>query len=114
MSASFSDLPLDVIDRLLMVLTDFQSLSSLLQTCKLVYGTFQNHPKSIIRAVAENIIGPALPEAALLLAEHDDSFSLETLLSNPSRSEVTLLCSNASPVATLEELFCAMCVFSNA
>jgi hypothetical protein len=56
----------DIIDRILRSLVDFASLRSLVLTCKAVHAVFQSRPKSIIRAVAYNIVGPVLPQVLLL------------------------------------------------
>lgn len=61
--AVFSDLPTDILDRVLMHLRDFNTLSAAIKICKSVYDVFEAHPKSIVQAVAYNIAGPALPDA---------------------------------------------------
>ncbi|GAW01124.1 hypothetical protein LENED_002703 [Lentinula edodes] len=53
----------DIIDRILLFSPTFSSLKATILTCKSFYHVFQTHPKSIVRAVASNITGPALPQA---------------------------------------------------
>ncbi|KAJ3882539.1 hypothetical protein F5051DRAFT_424936 [Lentinula edodes] len=53
----------DIIDRILLFSPTFSSLQATILTCKSFYHVFQTHPKSIVRAVASNITGPALPQA---------------------------------------------------
>lgn len=67
-STMFSDLPTDLIDRILTILPDFQSLSSAIRTSNsVIYSVFQSHPKSIVRSVAHNVAGPAFPQALRFL-----------------------------------------------
>ncbi|KAJ3866523.1 hypothetical protein EV359DRAFT_62230, partial [Lentinula novae-zelandiae] len=53
----------DIIDRILLFSPTFSSLKATILTCKSIYHVFQTHPKSIVRGVASNITGPALPQA---------------------------------------------------
>ncbi|KAJ3890799.1 hypothetical protein GG344DRAFT_65981 [Lentinula edodes] len=53
----------DIIDRILLFSPTFSSLQATILTCRSFYYVFQTHPKSIVRAVASNITGPALPQA---------------------------------------------------
>ncbi|TCD70661.1 hypothetical protein EIP91_002382 [Steccherinum ochraceum] len=57
-------LPVDVIDRILVSLPDFKTLSAVIRTSKSIfYDVFQNHPVSITRAIAHNVAGPCLVQA---------------------------------------------------
>ncbi|KAF5343213.1 hypothetical protein D9758_013421 [Tetrapyrgos nigripes] len=58
-------LPLDddIIDRILQFSPSFPTLQSAILTSKAFYNVFKAHPRSLIRAVAYNIVGPALPQA---------------------------------------------------
>ncbi|KAF7789218.1 hypothetical protein EIP86_000159 [Pleurotus ostreatoroseus] len=108
--ATFGDLPLDLLDRVLMYLPDFNTLSSVLKTCKSIYGVFQAHPKSIVQAIAFNIVGPALPEAVRLIAYEQDSSPAEDDSEDGSvppfsRSDTVILSDNASVVSRLEALY---------
>ncbi|KAJ7919860.1 hypothetical protein B0H13DRAFT_1708728, partial [Mycena leptocephala] len=60
-----SALPLadDVVDRILTFCPTFVALQSMVLVSKAFYNVFQTHSKSITRAVAYNIVGPALPQA---------------------------------------------------
>ncbi|KAJ7596044.1 hypothetical protein C8J56DRAFT_1116448 [Mycena floridula] len=55
----------DIVDRILTFLTSFEDLQATILVSKSLYSIFQTRPKSIIRAVASNVIGPALPQALL-------------------------------------------------
>ena len=56
-------LPLDVLDRIMTSVADFTTLRASALTCKNLYGTFNAHPTSIIKAVAHNLV----PATALAL-----------------------------------------------
>ncbi|KAL4074049.1 hypothetical protein J3A83DRAFT_4090407 [Scleroderma citrinum] len=58
-----SSLNADIVDRILTSLTDFESLGSVLLASKSVYRVYCAHPVSIKRAIAHNVVGPALPQA---------------------------------------------------
>ncbi|KAJ8081549.1 hypothetical protein PM082_007394 [Marasmius tenuissimus] len=62
-------LPLDddIVDRILMFSPDFATLKNMILTAKAFHAIFQIHPKSILRAVAYNVVGPALPQALRLV-----------------------------------------------
>lgn len=62
-----SSLSADTIDYILTSLTDFKSLASVLLASKSVYGVYSTRPTSIKRAVAYNVVGPALPQALRLV-----------------------------------------------
>ncbi|KAK7045456.1 hypothetical protein VNI00_007709 [Paramarasmius palmivorus] len=75
----FNGLPLadDIIDRILLFLPDFATLRSTILASKSFHNVFKTHPNSILRAVAYNITGPALPQALRCIRYHvsdpDDS-----------------------------------------
>ena len=48
-------------------LSDFETLAALIKTCKYIYNIFVAGPESVVDAVAYNLVGPALPQALLLL-----------------------------------------------
>ncbi|KAJ7841926.1 hypothetical protein B0H14DRAFT_3693301 [Mycena olivaceomarginata] len=58
-------LPLDddIVDRIMTFCSTFGTLKSTILVSKAFYRVFQTRPKSITRAVAYNIFGPALPQA---------------------------------------------------
>ncbi|KAJ7731599.1 hypothetical protein B0H16DRAFT_1583089 [Mycena metata] len=62
---TLSALPLDddILDRILTFCPTFITLQSTILVSKAFYNVFQTHPKSITRAVAYNLVGPALPQA---------------------------------------------------
>ncbi|KAK7694337.1 hypothetical protein QCA50_001520 [Cerrena zonata] len=126
----FEDLPSDIVDRILMSIPDFTTLSAALLTSKAhVYNVYQAHPKSVFHAVAYNITGPAIRQAlcvakmaeeaeALYDEESDDSDEqatvivellsddeqvIEKLLSD--KNVTSVLRKNAKIVNKLEDLF---------
>uniref|UniRef100_A0A0W0FMG1 Uncharacterized protein n=1 Tax=Moniliophthora roreri TaxID=221103 RepID=A0A0W0FMG1_MONRR len=58
-------LPLDddIIDRILQFSPDFAALRAAILTSQSFHNIFRTHPKSILRTVAYNVTGPALPQA---------------------------------------------------
>ena len=59
-------IPADVIHEILVLLSDFSTLSAAIRVSKSFYDTFQARPKLIVHAVLNNAVGPALPQAARL------------------------------------------------
>ncbi|KAJ6629809.1 hypothetical protein B0H10DRAFT_1985439 [Mycena sp. CBHHK59/15] len=53
----------DIVDRIMTFCPDFASLQATACVSKHFYHVYQTHPKSITRAVAYNVVGPALPQA---------------------------------------------------
>ncbi|KAJ7841758.1 hypothetical protein B0H13DRAFT_2365548 [Mycena leptocephala] len=53
----------DIVDRILTFCHTFSSLHSMVLVSKACYNVFQTRPNSITRAVAYNMVGPALPQA---------------------------------------------------
>ncbi|KAJ7898993.1 hypothetical protein B0H13DRAFT_2664456 [Mycena leptocephala] len=53
----------DIVDRIMTFCPTFATLQSAILVSKAFHSVFQSHPKSITRAVAYNVIGPALPQA---------------------------------------------------
>jgi len=53
----------DLVECVLRFLPDFQCLLSTILTSKTIYNVFQHHPRSVVRSVAYNLVGPALPQA---------------------------------------------------
>lgn len=113
-----NSLPLDddIVDRILTFLPDFSTLGATILASKHIYNVFKIHPNSIIRAVAYNITGPALPQAIRLLRYTPPPESnapapvhktwLETDPVSPiTNLEAQSLVKNATVVAALENLF---------
>ncbi|KAJ7130905.1 hypothetical protein C8R46DRAFT_1141429 [Mycena filopes] len=57
----------DILDRVLTLLSDFESLRATILSSKAAYAVFTARPQSIIRAVAQNLLGPALLSAIHLI-----------------------------------------------
>ncbi|KAJ7885355.1 hypothetical protein B0H14DRAFT_2699498 [Mycena olivaceomarginata] len=57
----------DIVAHIMACCFTFNTLHSTILICKAFYSVFQAHPKSITRAVAYNIVGPALPQALRML-----------------------------------------------
>ncbi|KAJ6629810.1 hypothetical protein B0H10DRAFT_2428161 [Mycena sp. CBHHK59/15] len=66
----------DIVDRIMTFCPDFSSLHATARVSKRFYRVYQTHPKSITRAVAYNVVGPALPQALRFIRypypEHSD------------------------------------------
>ncbi|KAI0762675.1 hypothetical protein C8Q74DRAFT_170562 [Fomes fomentarius] len=63
---SAAQLSTDIIHEILVNMSDLATLWATIRTCKKHHEAFQAHPKSILRTVLENAVGPALPQAARL------------------------------------------------
>jgi hypothetical protein len=62
--ASLAEMPQDVLDGILLNVPDFDTLAVVLKTSKeLFYTVFQTRSRSIILSVAQNVVGPSLPQA---------------------------------------------------
>ncbi|KAJ7022703.1 hypothetical protein C8F04DRAFT_1137088 [Mycena alexandri] len=57
----------DILDRILTFLPDFKTLQAAIRSSKSVHAVFTAHPHSIVKAVAYNLIGPALLSAIHLI-----------------------------------------------
>jgi len=117
---SLDSLPLDVIDRILLLLPTFSALRAILLSSKSFNTVFKHHPNSIIRAIAYNITGPALPQAMRLLRTTRDR-NLYTVSDPPNSasniwaetdpiSQITpdercKIVENAAVIKALEDLF---------
>ncbi|KAJ7167848.1 hypothetical protein C8R46DRAFT_1094327 [Mycena filopes] len=60
-------LPNDILDQILQCTSAFKTLYAAVRVSKTWHRVFQTHPKSIVRSVAENVVGPALPDAVRVL-----------------------------------------------
>ena len=67
---SYSQLPVDVLHEILEDSPDFATLSVAIRLSKTHNQVFQAHPKSISRAVAQNVVGYGLHSAARLAEYH--------------------------------------------
>ncbi|KAJ7645156.1 hypothetical protein DFH06DRAFT_1301165 [Mycena polygramma] len=108
---ALTSLPLDddLIDRILGFCPEFDTLLAMLLTCKAIYSVFSARPRSITRAVAHNVAGPALTDAVRVLREkypyEDRLCSLDQLLerSTLSAREKHELQTNANVVERFEK-----------
>ncbi|KAI0359090.1 hypothetical protein OH77DRAFT_1420643 [Trametes cingulata] len=64
--ACFNLMSSDIVHEILTSIPDFQTLSAAIRVSKAFYDVFQAHPKLITHAIARNVVGPALPQAARL------------------------------------------------
>lgn len=118
--AIFTELPLDIIHRILTSLPNFQSLGAAILSCKGAHGVFQAHPKAITTAVGTNIVGPAWCQALDLVAYREMHGwyrdAIETLTFQVKMACITTwdpyedLVSNAGFVSGLQDLFSIMYV----
>ncbi|KAF8073538.1 hypothetical protein FPV67DRAFT_751678 [Lyophyllum atratum] len=117
-----NSLPLDddIIERILTFLPNFPTLLATISSSRSFYNLFKNHPNSILRAVAYNLTGPALPQAIRVLRYSDLNNDAETDSSEPppprawqesdpvspiTNEECQDLARNAEVVNALEDLF---------
>jgi hypothetical protein len=118
-----TSLPLDddIVDRILTFLPNFTALGATILASKHFYTVFKTHPHSIVRAVAYNITGPALPQAMRVLRytppDDPDPQNQNTLGPPPKQwletdpvspitnDEAGDLVENAAAVAALEDFF---------
>ncbi|KDQ62629.1 hypothetical protein JAAARDRAFT_30543 [Jaapia argillacea MUCL 33604] len=121
MMRSYTSFPLDddLVDRILTVMPDFSTLRSAIMISKAVHQVFQRHPNSIIRAVAQNIVGPSFPQALRVArlqqrpsAQYTREFTLDELPAEEIAQNVVLtptdarlLAKNAPVVHELEDLY---------
>lgn len=63
---SAAQLSTDIIHEILVNISDLATLWATIRTCNKHHEAFQAHPKSILRTVLGNAVGPALPQAARL------------------------------------------------
>ncbi|KAL0061801.1 hypothetical protein AAF712_011318 [Marasmius tenuissimus] len=101
----------DILNHILTFLPDFYSLKATILSTKTFYDVYKAHPNSIRRAVAENVVGPALPEA-LRFVRHRDPKDLETedeVEADESapimEEEIPELVENARMFRVLEDVF---------
>ncbi|KAJ7591379.1 hypothetical protein C8J56DRAFT_935354 [Mycena floridula] len=105
------ELPLDVIDNILLSAPSFADLNSCIRVSKTFYTVFQAHPISTIRAVAYNVAGPALRQA-IRAARHEladdvlDNNSADSDEISPiTPEEARLIVRYAETAAELENIF---------
>ncbi|KAL0960749.1 hypothetical protein HGRIS_005772 [Hohenbuehelia grisea] len=69
MMRQLTGLPIDddLVVRILFFCPDFSTLQAFILTSKAIHQVYQRYPKSIVRAVAYNVAGPALPQALRLV-----------------------------------------------
>jgi hypothetical protein len=102
-------LPSDILDRVLSFISDFKTLQTVLITSRALYDVFQAHPHSIVRAVAHNVVGPALPQALRVI--RCDGNTLDVVLEDNVLSqaitpgEAQLLSQFSTTVNDLENIF---------
>lgn len=112
----------DILDRIFLHFHDFATLSAAIRTCEAFYNVFCSRPKSILNAIAANIIKYELPAARRLAREmmyrklytvegsdSEDELDLPSERSYMrmlmSRREAHEICHNARVVRHLEGLF---------
>ena len=110
----FEDLPVDIVDRILVFIPDFPTLRAALLTSKnYIYNVYQEHPNSIFQSVASSVSGAALRQALISTQWAkspgamddlpDEEAPIEILLSN--NVVVSTLERNAEIVSTLEVFY---------
>ncbi|KAK7468928.1 hypothetical protein VKT23_003423 [Stygiomarasmius scandens] len=115
----------DIVDHILMFCPSFSTLHSAMLTSKSFYKVYKAHPQSLLNAVAQNLAGPAYPEALKVVrfrvsnyAEfRSKEFRVDDFLirnggkgsksenENLTTDEARLVTENAKVVNRLEDLF---------
>ncbi|KAG1779110.1 hypothetical protein EV702DRAFT_1090203 [Suillus placidus] len=114
MHSSFANA--DLVECVLRFLPDFQCLASTILTSKTIYNIFQQHPRSVVRSVAYNLVGPALPQALRFVRCQNaqlyskpvgELFGEDDIQKNPvlSSEDITSLVAISTSVQELESLF---------
>lgn len=103
-------LPLDLIDRILTYLPNFDTLFDTVLVSKKIYGVFSARPTSIKAAVAVNTVGPSVQQAmALSNIEWDSDVEFyeedNTKLYPKRREQGMQLWERARIVALFEDFF---------
>ncbi|KAJ7093793.1 hypothetical protein C8R44DRAFT_890692 [Mycena epipterygia] len=101
------DRPNHILDRILRWSPTFKTLHAAIRVSKAWHQVFQSYPNSIVRAVAENVVGPAFSEALRVLRYAEDINGQEKANTD---SEITpeehdLLRKNSLVVKGLESVF---------
>ncbi|KAF8209525.1 hypothetical protein K438DRAFT_1811206 [Mycena galopus ATCC 62051] len=111
----------DIVDRIMTFCPTFSTLRSTILVSKAFYRVFQTRPNSITRAVAYNIVGPALPQALRVLKYPYDKYA--ALDSNPAEmaaacpeehdpviaaEDEEALSQNSQVIAELEDIYSLM------
>lgn len=104
-------LPLDLIDRILTYLPDFDTLFATILVSKSIYNVYKIRPTSIKAFVTVNIVGPSVKQAMALSAIEDRSgaeFYEEEHVKfyADSRRQGAALLERAKTLASFEALFC--------
>ncbi|KAG2107252.1 uncharacterized protein F5147DRAFT_698279 [Suillus discolor] len=106
----------DLVECFLRFLPDFQCLASTILTSKAIYNVFQQHPRSVVRSVAYNLVGPALPQALrfircknaqLYYKPVGELLGEDDIQKNPvlSSEDITSLVDISTSIQELESLF---------
>lgn len=105
----------EIIDRILLFSPTFDTLKSAILTCKSFHDTFCDHPNSIVRTVAYNVAGPALPQLVRVIRYEALPEPRSTDVANMPRestdispitpSEVCKIVAYASVAEKLEDVF---------
>lgn len=113
--SDFSILSTDIVHQILVSVPNFKSLLSLLLTSKLFNDVFEAHPHGIVRDVAHNQVGPALPQALRLVRCETAGYRFKDVADLPAeddimkqpitRAEARVLAQNAYVAYTLEDVF---------
>ncbi|KAG1750068.1 hypothetical protein EDB19DRAFT_1677713 [Suillus lakei] len=114
MHSSFANA--DLVECVLTSLPDFHCLASTILTSKAIHNVFQQHPRSVVRSVAYNLVGPALPQALRVVRCQNaqlyykpvgELLGEDDIQKNPvlSSEDITSLVAISTSVQELESLF---------
>ncbi|KAJ7867971.1 hypothetical protein B0H13DRAFT_2064834 [Mycena leptocephala] len=103
----------DIVDRIFLFLPDFETLQAAILGSKSMYSVFSAHPHSIVKAIAFNLVGPALLSAINVLRcqPPDDPWTFGHALPEPTEvgvitpEDTRKLSRNALVVNTFQDIF---------
>lgn len=110
---SLPSLPIDddVLHRILTFLPAFVDLKSFIMTSKSIYAVFDAHPHSIVRAVAYNVIGPALPQALRVVRQQPVEQKPDVDPLDPEAASVSII--SPAEAIKLTEIAQVICDFED-
>ncbi|KAJ7160031.1 hypothetical protein C8R46DRAFT_905708 [Mycena filopes] len=107
----------DIVHRILLFLPDFRALKAVILSSKSLHAVFASHPHTTVKAVASNLVGPALLAALNLVRNtgptlaQDDPWGFGKATAEGTEpgvitpEEARELASNAVVVNTLEDIY---------
>ena len=118
---AIDSLPSDVVQDILVNIPDFVTLQAAIQSCKALHDAFKTHPRSIVREVLANVVGPAFPQATRYAQySREDRIQPDDLPSEahycsldwmPDKALTSMLEENQRAIRQLEDFFSIRCAY---